>query len=163
MPKGKKTDEGLMSKAVQAVMTGDSERQAARKTGVSKTAIHNAIVRLREGTTAGELDLWEQRILAGAFEISARAGHEIVGRLETDPESFSPKELNILWGTSTDKIAANRGWGKGADKGASDWTSALAKALGPSGGKVTLTVETEPPKDSVQVIDVESVPETEDR
>jgi hypothetical protein len=103
-----------MRAALRLVADGWTYREAAKAAGyASPKDLHGWAKR------AGLLDAHTERLVAGLRRVASLSTEEIERRLEEAPEEISTKDLGVIAGIATDKIARFEGWSGGADPEAS--------------------------------------------
>ena len=123
-----------MREALKLVLDGDSFREAAEAVGLqSHQDLWRAARRLGIGTSSS-------RVLDGHRRIARLANDELERRLLDDAEGISTKDLAVIGGIASDKLAKAEGWGpEGATEPGSGLDAILNK-LAATGGTVTLAV-----------------------
>jgi hypothetical protein len=137
-------------RALRAIALGVGLRDAAKL-----AACQDTLVLYQLAVGLGLISLASTDLIQGKRRIVQLADQELEKWLLHDPAKPSTAELNMVSGTSTDKIAAHEGWrstgARGGDgRGIADVLDRLDKAL--EGKSIELKVEDAPP--DAKAIDV---------
>lgn len=138
---------GRMRAALRLVASGWSYREAARAAGyASPKDLHGWAKR------AGLLDAHTERLVAGLRRLASLSSQEIERRLEEAPEEISTKDLGVIAGIATDKIARFESWGGSlgpeTSKQRGEQITEVLDQLSQMGGvRVTLEVERPEPRE----------------
>jgi hypothetical protein len=108
-----------MKRALRRVMGGMRWSHAAKLENVSRSGLH-AHGR-KHGISTGD------RIIAGLSHLSDLCVEELTERVSNKPEKMSAKELGVVMGIATDKLAKKERWGTGGDDNDGDDQSPLMK------------------------------------
>ena len=134
-----------MKAGLRLVAAGVDYRRAAEAVGYqSQKDLHGWAKR------AGLLEVHSERLVAGYRRIANLANGEIEKRLEEAPEDVSIKDLAVVAGIASDKIAKYERWGFGETKesnSADRWGELLGRVLEQGGATATMTVKIEPAED----------------
>jgi hypothetical protein len=128
-----------MKAALRLVAAGTDYRTAAEAVGYrSAKDLHGWAKR------AGLLEVHSRELVAGYRRIASLSNQEIERRLEVAPQDVPIKDLAVVAGIASDKIARYERWGAGAidDGGNVDRWGELANRVLAQGG-ATLTVKIE--------------------
>lgn len=129
-----------MRAALRLVADGWTYREAAKAAGyASPKDLHGWAKR------AGLLDAHTAHLVAGLRRVASLSTQEIERRLEEAPEEISTKDLGVIAGIATDKIARAEGWGgddAATTKRRSEQIADVLDRLAERGGvRVSLEVE----------------------
>lgn len=130
-----------IAQAVARVEAGESSRRVSVSTGIPRTTIYRWADKWRSADADTKQQITD-RLISQHVETALLASAEINRRL-ADPDlaaEISPKDLNALAGTSTDKLARYMRWERPAEHESA--SSALARLLDRLGDleSVTLTL-----------------------
>jgi len=126
-----------MREALKLVLDGDSYREAAEAVGLqSHQDLWRAARRLGIGTSSC-------RVLDGHRRIARLANDELERRLVHDVDGISTKDLAVIGGIASDKLAKAEAWGRDANSsGNQTGLDRILEALAATGGgRVELSVE----------------------
>ena len=128
-----------MKSALRLVATGTDYRHAAEAVGYrSPKDLHGWAKR------AGLLEVHSDRLIAGYRRIAHLSNQELERRLEESPEEIGTKDLAVVAGIASDKIAKYERWGSGETKGPGTidrWAELLDRVLGQGGATITMKLE----------------------
>jgi hypothetical protein len=129
-----------MKAGLRLVAAGTDYRSAAEAVGYrSAKDLHGWAKR------AGLLEVHNRELVAGFRRIASLSNQEIERRLEEAPQDVSIKDLAVVAGIASDKIARFERWGSGPlddNSNADRWGELLERVL--EKGSATLTVKIEP-------------------
>lgn len=109
------------------IASGVSQVKAAKVVGVSRGTLQDHYHRWVKSDPATK-DRLEGEIIAKAFQIARLAQDRLVTALE-GPEKIAVGELNVLYGTATDKLARFRRWDKRSDLNLGDLSAQLGSVM----------------------------------
>jgi hypothetical protein len=128
-----------MKSALTLVASGMSYREAAAEIGYSD---HRDVYRWAK--RAGLLEVHSRELVAGYRRIASLSNQEIERRLEEAPQDVSIKDLAVVAGIASDKIARYERWGSGSleDDGNVDrWGQLVGRVLEQGGATMTVKIE----------------------
>ena len=109
------------------MLDGTPYRDAAREAGLaSHQDLHRAAKK------PGLLEIHSSQLVGGFRRLVDLTNEELERRLVEHPDEISTKDLAVVGGIATDKVAKFEGWGR--DQGSSSVASQVADRLGALGG-----------------------------
>jgi hypothetical protein len=135
-----------MKAALRLVAAGVDYRRAAEALGYqSQKDLHGWAKR------AGLLEIHSERLVAGYKRIGQLSNQEIERRLEEAPEDVSIKDLAVVAGIASDKIAKYERWGLSErENTGTDRFGALVERIMAAGG-ATVSLSIEPHQQAIDV------------
>jgi hypothetical protein len=128
-----------MKDALRLVACGDSYREAAKAVGFSS---HGEVFETakRFGMTASSTTRVVQRIQ----EVANLSLAELERRLHEDPEQFPSKDLAVIAGITTDKLAKKERWGAAGERPEGDRSALEQLADAASRGLISMDIQVRP-------------------
>ena len=120
--------QNAIAEGIAMIASGHSRSAAARETGIARSTLNAAYARILAASSDSQREQLDQEIISHAVIAANLAGLEINRRL-ADPAmiaAITTKELAVIGGISTDKVALKRRWARPEDAGSEDFLQAFA-------------------------------------
>jgi hypothetical protein len=128
-----------MKAALHKAACGESYRDAAQSQGY---ATHSDVYRMAQ--RYGIVSATSERIVQRCKNVADLSLDELERRLTEAPEQFAPKELAVVAGIATDKLAKRERWGQVDDRPAGQMSALEQLADAASRGLISMGIEVRP-------------------
>jgi len=128
-----------MKAALFRVACGESYREAAQAEGY---ATHPDVYRMAQ--RYGIVSATSERVAGRCLNVADLSLDELERRLTEAPEQFAPKELGVIAGIATDKIAKKERWGLVSDRPEGGMSALEQLADAASKGLISIDIQVRP-------------------
>ena len=137
-----------MKRAMRHVACGMSAQEASAAVGyANRTEVGRVSKRFNICSHTSE------RIVARIKDVAALSMEELESRLTEDPKQFAPKELAVVAGIATDKIAKKERWGMADDRPEGHMSALEQLADAAAKGLISMDIQVRPAPSAAQLLE----------